>query len=52
MLRVKDDGDGVPEGVHIKNANRIGLTMVNQLVVGQLKGEICFNHDDGTDIRI
>ena len=52
VLRVKDDGDGVPEGVHIKNADSIGLTMVNHLVINQLKGEICFNHDDGTDIRI
>jgi PAS domain S-box-containing protein len=52
VLRVRDDGDGVPEGGHVKNPDGIGLTMVNHLVIGQLKGEICLNHDDGTDIRI
>ena len=26
--------------------------MANPLVICQLDGEICFNHDDGTDICI
>ena len=52
LLRVKDDGDSISGGMDLKDADGIGLEMVKHLVVGQLKGEIRFNHDDGTDIFI
>jgi PAS domain S-box-containing protein len=52
LLRVKDDGDSISGGMDLKDADGLGLEMVKHLVVGQLKGEIRFNHDDGTDICI
>ena len=52
LLRVKDDGDGIPGGIEVKPAGGLGLELVKHLVVGQLKGEIRFNNDDGTDIYI
>jgi two-component sensor histidine kinase len=52
QLRVKDDGDSITEGTEVKPAGGLGLELVKHLVVGQLKGEIRFNHDDGTDICI
>ena len=52
QLRVKDDGGSISEGMDLKDADGFGLEMVKHLVVGQLKGEIRFNHDDGTDIFI
>jgi PAS domain S-box-containing protein len=52
LLRVKDDGESISEGLDLKDADGLGLEMVKHLVVGQLKGEIRFNHDDGTDICI
>jgi len=52
LLRVKDDGDSISEGMDLKDADGLGLKMVKHLVAGQLKGEIRFNHDDGTDICI
>jgi PAS domain S-box-containing protein len=52
LLRVKDDGEGIPGGIEVRPAGSLGLELVNHLVVGQLKGEIRFNNDDGTDICI
>jgi len=52
LLRVKDDGDGISKEIDLKDSDGLGLEMVEHLVVGQLKGEIRFNHDDGTDICI
>ena len=51
-LSVKDDGRGIPEGGDIKPDGALGLELVKHLVAGQLKGEIQFNNDDGTDISI
>jgi PAS domain S-box-containing protein len=52
LLRVKDNGEGISEGMDLKDADGLGLELIKHLVVGQLKGEIRFNHDDGTDICI
>jgi PAS domain S-box-containing protein len=52
LLRVKDDGEGIPGGIEVRPAGSLGLELVNHLVVGQLKGEIRFNNDDGTDVCI
>ena len=52
LLKVKDDGDGISKEIDLKDFDGLGLEMVEHLVVGQLKGEIRFNHDDGTDICI
>ena len=52
LLRVKDDGDSIPKEMELKDFDGLGLEMVEHLVVGQLRGQIRFNHDDGTDICI
>ena len=52
LLRVKDDGGGIPEKVDIKPAGGLGLELVKHLSVGQLKGEMRFNNNGGTDICI
>jgi two-component sensor histidine kinase len=52
LLRVKDNGEGIAEEMNLQDADGLGLEMVKHLVVGQLKGEIRLNHDNGTDICI
>ena len=52
LLRVKDDGGGIPEEVDVKPAGGLGLELVKHIAVGQLKGEMRFNNNDGTDICI
>ncbi|MCJ7542283.1 MAG: PAS domain S-box protein [Desulfobacterales bacterium] len=52
LLRLRDDGGGIPEEVDVKPAGGLGLELVKHLSVGQLKGEIRFNNNDGTEICI
>ena len=52
LLRVKDDGIGIPEGAEIKPDSGLGIELVKNLVDGQLNGEIRFDNDNGTDISI
>ena len=51
-VRVKDNGRGFPEESELKPANALGLELVKHLVAGQLKGEIQFKNDNGTDICV
>ena len=52
LMRVKDDGAGIPDGVDVKPDGGFGLELVKHLAVGQLNGEIRFGNDEGTDICI
>jgi len=52
QIRVKDDGDGIAEGVDITKSHGLGLKLVKQLVTGQLKGKMHVNRDGGTEILI
>jgi two-component sensor histidine kinase len=52
LLRVKDNGGGICEEVGVKPAGSMGLELVKHIAVGQLNGEMRFNHNDGTDICI
>ena len=52
FLRVNDDGIGISDEVDSKPASGLGLLLVKNLVVGQLKGEISIDNDNGTDISI
>jgi PAS domain S-box-containing protein len=52
FLRVKDDGIGISDEADGKPASGLGLLLVKNLVIGQLKGEININNDDGTNIFI
>ncbi|MFQ5688184.1 MAG: PAS domain S-box protein, partial [Candidatus Scalindua sp.] len=40
LLRVKDDGVGIPEGFNIEEVKSLGLSLVRNLVYKQLKGRI------------
>lgn len=52
LVRVKDDGAGISERAGVKSGDGLGLELVEHLAVGQLRGELRFNHDAGTDISI
>ena len=40
LVKVIDDGDGIPEGTDIYRQNGLGLKMARHLVSGQLKGKM------------
>jgi len=52
VIRVKDDGRGVPEAVDIENTETLGLKLARNIALKQLKGgfELIRNH--GTEIRM
>lgn len=52
VIRVKDDGIGIPEDIDIDKVESLGLRLTRNLVQEQLMGEIRFNRDMGTDIVI
>ena len=52
IMRVRDDGDGIPEGVEHKEATGLGLKLVRHLVAGQLKGEMLVNNENGTEVCV
>lgn len=49
-FRVQDFGPGIPEGVDIEGTETLGLKLIRNLVRKQLKGEVWFKNDNGTDI--
>lgn len=53
-VRVADSGTGLPEGFAIEDTKSLGLSIVRDLVTGQLGGRIDMRTDGGTlvDIRI
>jgi two-component sensor histidine kinase len=52
LLRVKDDGAGIPEDIDIKKTKSLGLSLVRNLVYNQLKGKIDFRRNKGTEIHL
>ena len=50
-FRVKDNGVGIPEDLDIEGTETLGLKLIRNLVRKQLKGEVRFKRDNGTDIR-
>ncbi|MFC1813454.1 PAS domain S-box protein [Thermodesulfobacteriota bacterium] len=52
QMSVKDDGSGISEDVDLSNATGLGLKLVRYLVVGQLKGEMRFHINNGTEFQI
>ncbi|MCF8130627.1 MAG: HAMP domain-containing protein [Deltaproteobacteria bacterium] len=49
-FRVKDDGIGIPEDIDIDGTETLGLKLIRNLIRKQLKGEVRFKRDNGTDI--
>jgi two-component sensor histidine kinase len=52
LLRVKDDGAGIPEEVDIGKVKSLGLSLVRNLVYNQLKGKIDVRSNKGTEFLI
>jgi hypothetical protein len=52
LIRVKDDGIGMPEEIDLEKANSLGLRLVRTIVREQLMGEIRLNRDHGTEIFV
>jgi PAS domain S-box-containing protein len=52
LIRVKDNGDGIPDGVDLNGMSGLGLKMARHLVTGQLKGDMRVNRGNGTEICI
>jgi two-component sensor histidine kinase len=51
LLRVYDNGSGLPQGMDIHSTTTLGLQLVDTLAE-QLGGELTINCECGTDIRI
>ena len=51
-LEVHDDGTGVPESINVQEAETLGLQLVRDLVVGELKGSLEYIHDLGSTFKI
>ena len=49
-IRVRDEGVGIPEDVDIESTETLGLKLIRNLIRKQLKGEVRFECDKGTDI--
>ena len=52
LLRVKDDGAGIPEDIDIEKVRSLGLSIVRNLVYNQLKGKIDFRRNKGIEVHI
>ena len=49
---VKDDGVGIPEEIDFQKTDSLGMKLVYNLVVMQLKGSLDISNNQGTEIRI
>ncbi len=51
-LNIKDNGIGIPDHVNIDNTETLGIKLVRNLVVLQLKGHLQVNRNGGTEMDI
>jgi two-component sensor histidine kinase len=52
LIRIKDNGTGIPGEMDIQNLDSLGLKLVANLVQIQLKGEMQIRCDEGTAVTI
>jgi two-component sensor histidine kinase len=52
MLRVSDDGAGLPAGFSLGGADGLGLTIVRALVVSELSGTLRLESEVGTTVEL
>ncbi|MFP5325957.1 MAG: sensor histidine kinase, partial [Acidimicrobiia bacterium] len=52
VVRVRDDGVGLPAGFTIENTDSLGLSIVWRLVTSQLSGAIEMRTEDGTIVEL
>jgi PAS domain S-box-containing protein len=51
-ILLRDDGVGMPDGIELDSVDSLGLTLVKNLVVNQLKGAISMHRHCGTQYAI
>jgi two-component sensor histidine kinase/predicted hydrocarbon binding protein len=51
-LKVKDNGRGIPENIDIEKTETLGIKLVRNLILKQLKGEFSIKSNPGTRIDI
>jgi two-component sensor histidine kinase len=51
-LNIKDNGVGIPADIDIDTSETMGLKLVRNLVLMQLKGDLRFDKENGTEIDI
>jgi two-component sensor histidine kinase len=49
-VRFQDDGAGIPEEMDLPKAKSLGMKLINNLVVKQLKGSLSIGRSPGTEI--
>ncbi len=52
VVQVKDNGQGLPSGFSIEHTGTLGLSIVRDLVTGQLGGSITMHSDGGTLVEL
>ncbi|MGH3371673.1 MAG: sensor histidine kinase, partial [Nocardioidaceae bacterium] len=52
VVEVRDNGRGLPEGFSIEHTGTLGLSIVRDLVTGQLSGSIQMHTDGGTVVEL
>ncbi len=52
LIEIQDNGKGIPEGITFENSTGFGLSLINNLVVGQLKGTVKLEREQGTKVTI
>ena len=52
LLRIKDDGVGIPKDFDIEKVKSLGISLVRNLIYNQLKGEIKVKRNKGTEFHI
>lgn len=52
VVAVRDDGQGLPEGFRIEDTTSLGLSIVRDLVTGQLGGSIAMHSDAGAVVSL
>ena len=52
IVRVRDDGSGLPDDFSMESAESLGLQIVQTLVEEDLKGTIEMRNDDGAEVIV
>jgi two-component sensor histidine kinase len=52
QVRVWDNGRGLPQGFDVSETTSLGLSLVRDLVTGQLKGQIMMGGEGGTRVAL
>ena len=52
IIRVVDNGEGLPVNFKMEQGHSLGLQIVKTLVEGDLKGQIQFNNGNGLSVTI